>query len=160
MKRLFEQVRAHWFQRLCAIALVTGVGSPALVVARAIDAGVESQRGAHEGKAEQCRCLCGKAARSPRAAVPEWAYRGFVVETDSKVVVEVRTDENGEVVSARSISGPPELGPDAERAARRRTYEQRRLNGVPVGVIQTVTFTYTRGTVIAPFERTAAASRD
>ena len=160
MKRLFEQVREHGLQQLCAIALVTGVGLPALVSAQASKQGVESRQGVPETTAEECCGLCGRAARSPRAAIPEWAYRGFVVETDSKVVVEVRTDENGKLVSARTISGPLELGPDAERAARRRTYEQRTLNGVPVGVIQRVTLTYTRGTVIAPFERTATASRD
>ena len=160
MKRLSQQVRVHWLRQMCAVALVTCVGSPALVAAYARDVGVGTQQGAPEATAEDCCGLCGRAVRSPRAAIPEWAYRGFVVETDSKVVVEVHTDENGKLISARSISGPLELGPDAERAARRRTYEQRTLNGVPVGVIQRVRFTYTRGTVIAPFERTAAASRD
>ena len=82
-----------------------------------------------------------------------------MVETDSKVVVEVRTDETGQLVSVRAISGPVELGPDAERQARRRLYEAGKLNGVAVGVISTVTFRYAPGTAIAPFEKATDTPR-
>ena len=81
------------------------------------------------------------------------------MEADAKVVVEVRTDESGKLIRARATSGPLELGPDAERAARRRVYEPRMLNGVPVRVITTVTFRYAAGDVIAPIDRDTGTPR-
>ena len=82
------------------------------------------------------------------------------MEADAKVVVEVRTDESGKLLRARAISGPLELGPPAERAARRRVYEPRMLNGVPVRVITTVTFRYAAGDVIAPIDRDTDTPRE
>jgi TonB family protein len=58
------------------------------------------------------------------------------------VVVEVTLDEQGEVISARAISGHPLLKESAITAARGWTFNPTQLSGVPVKVIGTITFNF------------------
>jgi TonB family protein len=58
------------------------------------------------------------------------------------VVVEVTTNEQGEVISAHAISGLPLLRVAAEEAARGWTFTPTRLSGIAVKVIGTLTFNF------------------
>src|SRR6266404_558024 len=58
------------------------------------------------------------------------------------VVVEVTVDEEGNVISARAVSGHPFLKDSAVTAARGWTFQQTKLSGVPVKVIGLLTFSF------------------
>ena len=61
------------------------------------------------------------------------------------VVVEVTVDEDGNVISARAMSGHPLLKDAAVAAARQWTFAPHKLSGVPVKVIGTITFNFNLG---------------
>ena len=61
------------------------------------------------------------------------------------VVVEVTADEEGNVISVRSISGHPLLKDAAVNAARGWKFAPTMLSGVPVKVIGTITFNFNLG---------------
>ncbi|HJZ67954.1 MAG TPA: tetratricopeptide repeat protein, partial [Blastocatellia bacterium] len=68
------------------------------------------------------------------------------------VVVEVTIDEEGNVISARAISGHPLLKDAAIDAARGWTFNQTLLQGVPVKVIGTITFRFELGDSFEPHD--------
>ena len=80
--------------------------------------------------------LNGKAISLPKPPYPPLARRAGASGT---VVVQVLIDENGNVVSARAVSGHPLLLASAAEAARQAKFSPTRLSGQPVkvsGVIQ------------------------
>lgn len=80
--------------------------------------------------------LNGKAIRLPKPAYPPIARAAHAAGT---VVVQVLIDENGNVVSAKAVSGHPLLIPVAVGAARQAKFSPTKLSGQPVkvtGVIQ------------------------
>jgi protein TonB len=80
--------------------------------------------------------LNGKAISLPKPAYPQIARAAHAAGT---VVVQVLIDENGNVVSARAVSGHPLLQAVAVGAARQARFSPTKLSGQPVkvtGVIQ------------------------
>lgn len=80
--------------------------------------------------------LNGKAISLPRPPYPQIARAAHASGT---VVVQVLIDENGNVVSARAVSGHPLLQAVAVQAARQARFSPTKLSGQPVkvtGVIQ------------------------
>ena len=80
--------------------------------------------------------LNGKAISLPKPAYPPIARAAHASGT---VVVQVLIDENGNVVSARAVSGHPLLQAVAVGAARQAKFSPTKLSGQPVkvtGVIQ------------------------
>lgn len=84
--------------------------------------------------------LQGTATRRVEPAYPPLAKAARV---SGSVVVEVTVGEEGDVISARAISGHPLLKDSAVAAAREWSFEPTKLEGVPVKVIGTITFNYT-----------------
>jgi protein TonB len=58
------------------------------------------------------------------------------------VMVEVQVDEDGRVKKARAVSGPMMLRGSAEAAARNWRFSPARLNGIPVKVTSSITFSF------------------
>jgi protein TonB len=80
--------------------------------------------------------LNGKAISLPKPAYPPIARAAHAAGT---VVVQVLIDENGNVVSAKAVSGHPLLQAVAVSAARQARFSPTKLSGQPVkvtGVIQ------------------------
>lgn len=86
--------------------------------------------------------LQGSATRRVEPAYPPLAK---AAQISGSVVVEVTIDEEGNVISARAISGHPLLEDAAVAAARGWTFKPTQLQGVPVKVIGTITFNFTMG---------------
>jgi TonB family protein len=80
-----------------------------------------------------------KATRRVMPAYPEIARAARV---SGSVVVEVNIDEDGNVISARAISGHPLLKDAAVDAARQWQFEPTKVDGVPVKVIGTLSFNF------------------
>jgi TonB family protein len=83
--------------------------------------------------------LQGSATRRVEPAYPPLAK---AAQISGSVVVEVTIDEEGNVFSARAISGHPLLKDAAVAAARGWTFSPTRLQEVPVKVIGTITFNF------------------
>lgn len=83
--------------------------------------------------------LQGSATKRVEPAYPPLAKAALV---SGSVVVEVTVDEEGNVISARAISGHPLLKDTAIAAARGWTFTPTRLQGDPVKVIGTITFNF------------------
>jgi TonB family protein len=84
--------------------------------------------------------LNGKALTLPSPLYPESARRmhiGGVVE------VEVVVDENGKVVSASAVGGPPALRDVAVQAAFRAHFSPTKLSGQPVKIAGRITYNFT-----------------
>jgi protein TonB len=58
------------------------------------------------------------------------------------VVVQVQVDEQGRVVSATAVSGPPLLRAAAQQAALRARFTPTQLSGQPVRVNGIITYTF------------------
>jgi len=86
--------------------------------------------------------LQGSATRRVEPAYPPLAK---AAEVSGAVVVEVTVGEDGNVISARAISGHPLLKDAAVAAARQWTFTPTQLAGVPVKVIGTITFNFNLG---------------
>ena len=80
-----------------------------------------------------------------RRVEPTYPPLAKAARISGSVVVEVTVGEQGDVISARAISGHPLLKDSAVAAAREWTFEQTKLEGVPVKVIGTVTFNFALG---------------
>jgi TonB family protein len=78
------------------------------------------------------------------------------------VVVEVMIDEEGNVTSARAVSGHPLLRDPAVGAAQGWRFKPTKLSGQPVKVVGTITFNFQLGNEeeIAKLEQDAAANPD
>src|SRR2546426_4587189 len=83
--------------------------------------------------------LQGSATRRVEPAYPALAKAARV---SGAVVVEVTIDEEGNVMSARAISGHPLLKDPAVAAARGWAFSPTQLQGIPVKVIGTITFNF------------------
>lgn len=85
--------------------------------------------------------LNGKALTLPKPVYPPAAKS---IGATGTVTVEVLIDENGKVISARALSGPPMLQMAATQAARLAKFSPTRLSGQPVQVIGTITYSFVR----------------
>ncbi len=83
--------------------------------------------------------LAGRAVERPQPAYPEVAEAAGI---EGAVVVEVTVAENGDVISARAVSGHPLLRDASIQAARKWKFTPTLLSGVPVKVIGTITFRF------------------
>jgi TonB family protein len=83
--------------------------------------------------------LQGSATKRVEPAYPPLAK---AAQVSGAVVVEVTIDEEGNVISARPISGHPLLKDASVAAARGWTFAPTMLEGVPVKVIGTITFNF------------------
>ncbi|MEP6635635.1 MAG: TonB family protein [Acidobacteriota bacterium] len=83
--------------------------------------------------------LNGKALSLPKPAYPPIARQAHASGT---VVVQVTIDENGNVISARAISGHPLLQAVAVGAARGARFSPTKLSGQPVKVTGVITYNF------------------
>ena len=84
--------------------------------------------------------LNGKAVTLPKPPYPPAAR---AVKAAGTVVVQVTIDENGDVVSARAVSGHPLLQAAAVAAARSAKFSPTKLAGQPVKVNGVITYQFT-----------------
>jgi protein TonB len=73
---------------------------------------------------------------------PEYPAVAKSARIQGAVVVEIVIDEQGQVISARAVSGPALLQQAAVSAARRWTFKPTILNGQPVKVSGAITFNF------------------
>jgi TonB family protein len=78
-----------------------------------------------------------------RRTAPEYPEEAKQARISGSVVVEVTIDEEGNVISTRTISGHPLFRKPAEEAARQWKFRPTLLSGQPVKVITTLTFSFT-----------------
>jgi periplasmic protein TonB len=83
--------------------------------------------------------LNGKAISLPKPAYPAIARQAHASGT---VVVQVTIDENGNVISARPVSGHPLLTAVAVNAARGARFSPTKLSGQPVKVTGVITYNF------------------
>ena len=83
--------------------------------------------------------LNGKAISLPKPAYPPIARQAHASGT---VVVQVTIDENGNVISARAVSGHPLLQAVAVNAARGALFSPTKLSGQPVKVTGVITYNF------------------
>jgi TonB family protein len=84
--------------------------------------------------------LNGKALSLPAPTYPELARR---MHTAGLVEVEVVVDENGRVISARAVSGPPSLREASVQAAYRAHFSPTKLSGQPVKITGQINYNFT-----------------
>jgi TonB family protein len=84
--------------------------------------------------------LNGKALSLPAPTYPEFARR---MHTGGLVEVEVVVDENGKVISARTVAGPPSLRDVAVQAAYRARFSPTKLSGQPVKISGKIDYNFT-----------------
>ncbi|HEY7544524.1 MAG TPA: energy transducer TonB [Blastocatellia bacterium] len=77
-----------------------------------------------------------------KRVTPSYPIAAASAGISGAVVVEIVIDEEGKVMSARAISGPPQLCDAAIEAARRWQFRPTTLSGEPVKVIGTITFNF------------------
>jgi periplasmic protein TonB len=83
--------------------------------------------------------LNNKAIRLPQ---PDYPPVAKAARQSGTVTVQVVVDENGQVVSARAVAGPPLLQAAAVRAAYEATFSPTMLSGRPVKVTGAVTYNF------------------
>lgn len=83
--------------------------------------------------------LNGKAVSLPKPAYPAIARQAHA---SGQVVVQVTIDENGNVISARAVSGHPLLQAVAVGAARQAKFSPTKLSGQPVKVTGVITYNF------------------
>ena len=84
--------------------------------------------------------LNGKALSLPAPSYPEFARR---MRTGGLVEVEVVVDEDGKVISARALAGPPSLRDVSVQAAYRARFSQTKLSGQPVKITGKINYNFT-----------------
>jgi TonB family protein len=84
--------------------------------------------------------LNGRALSLPSPVYPELARR---MHTAGLVEVEVVVDENGKVMSARAVTGPPSLRDVAVQAALRARFSPTKLSGQPVKITGRINYNFT-----------------
>ncbi|HVG21152.1 MAG TPA: TonB family protein [Blastocatellia bacterium] len=77
-----------------------------------------------------------------RRVEPVYPPLAKAAQVSGAVVVEVTLDEEGNVISARAISGHPLLKDAAVAAAREWKFSETKLRGEPVKVVGTITFNF------------------
>jgi protein TonB len=83
--------------------------------------------------------LNGKALSLPHPPYPAIAR---AARASGTVVVQVTIDENGQVISARAVSGHPLLQAVAVAAARQARFSPTKLSGQPVKVTGVITYNF------------------
>jgi protein TonB len=83
--------------------------------------------------------LNGKAISLPKPAYPAVAKAARQTGT---VTVQVTIDENGSVISARAVGGPPLLQAAAVQAAYGAKFSPTKLSGQPVKVTGVITYNF------------------
>ena len=83
--------------------------------------------------------LNGNAVNLPAPAYPDAARR---MRTSGVVEVEVVIDENGKVISAKPLSGPPIFRDNAVQAAMRAKFTPSKLSGLPVKVTGRIVYNF------------------
>jgi periplasmic protein TonB len=83
--------------------------------------------------------LNGKAISLPKPAIPAVAR---TAHASGVVTVQVTIDENGNVISARAVSGHPLLQQAAVAAARQARFSPTKLSGQPVKVTGVITYNF------------------
>ena len=84
--------------------------------------------------------LNGKALSLTAPVYPDFARR---MHTGGLVEVEVVVDENGKVISARALAGPPSLRDVAVQAALRARFSPTKLSGQPVKISGQINYNFT-----------------
>jgi TonB family protein len=84
--------------------------------------------------------LNGKAISLPAPIYPEFARR---MHTGGLVEIEVVVDENGKVISARALAGPPALRDVAIQAAYQARFSPTKLSGQPVKITGRINYNFT-----------------
>lgn len=90
------------------------------------------------------RPISGGVLNSKAVSKPEPAYPSVAkaARASGLVTVQVTVDENGDVVSARAVSGHPLLQPAAEQAARKAKFPPMLVSGKPVMVTGILTYNF------------------
>ena len=83
--------------------------------------------------------ILGKAVKSPKPSLPSFSGK---MENNSSVLVETEIDENGNVISAKAISGHPLLKATSLAAARNSKFSQTTISGIPVKAKALLTYEY------------------
>jgi protein TonB len=83
----------------------------------------------------------GKAISLPK---PTYSAAAVAVGATGRVDVQVLIDEQGNVISAKAVSGHPLLRASAEQAARSAKFEATRLSDVPVKVSGVIIYNFTK----------------
>ncbi|MCM3872587.1 MAG: TonB family protein [Pyrinomonadaceae bacterium] len=99
-----------------------------------------TNEGVLSGKPVSAGVLNGKAITLPKPPYPPIAKQAGASGT---VVVEVTVDEEGNVVTARAVSGHPLLQAASVAAARGAKFSPTKINGKPVKVTGVITYTFT-----------------
>ena len=76
---------------------------------------------------------------------PIYSQIAKTMKLQGDVTVQILIDENGNVVSAKAVSGNPVLIPEVLRAARQARFKPTLLSGQPVKVSGLITYTFTPG---------------
>ena len=84
--------------------------------------------------------LNGRAISLATPVYPEFARRAHTV---GLVEVEVVVDENGKVISARAVAGPPSLRDASVQAALRAQFSPTKLSGQPVKITGKINYNFT-----------------
>ncbi len=84
--------------------------------------------------------LNGKAVSLPAPVYPEFARHS---RTGGLVEVEVVVDENGKVISARALGGPPSLRDASVQAALHARFSPTKLSGQPVKITGRINYNFT-----------------
>jgi TonB family protein len=92
------------------------------------------------GKPVSVGVLNGKAISLPKPAYPPIAKQA---KASGTVVVQVTVNEEGDVISARAVSGHPLLQAVSVAAARNAKFSPTKLGGKPVKVSGVITYTFT-----------------
>jgi TonB family protein len=73
---------------------------------------------------------------------PEYPPVAKAARQSGTVSVQVVVDENGQVISARAVAGPPLLQSAAVKAAQEAIFSQTKLSGKPVKVTGIITYNF------------------
>ena len=119
----------------------TIVAGPVVNIPLSTNAGIDPPPAASTNSQQPIRggVLNGKAISLPKPAYPAEARRAGASGT---VTVQITVDEQGDVISARAISGHPSLQDAAVAAASRAKFSPTRLSGQPVKVTGMVTYNF------------------
>ncbi len=87
--------------------------------------------------------ILGQAENLPKPPFP--SFNGKIGTNRPKIFVQAEIDENGNVTSAKAISGHPILRTACERAARNSKFSQTKISGVPVKAKAVIVYEYILG---------------
>lgn len=85
------------------------------------------------------------AANAVRMVTPQYSEIARKSGIEGKVVVEISLDVDGNVTSAKAVSGPAFLRQSAEDAAKRSKFKPATFNGQPIKATGSITYNFSRG---------------